>query len=189
MRPSAASQHHIPDLPETALSNPYMAGWDYRSPIWDTGGTARATMPQWVMWMSLSAPWVLRRPRGQVPPVAAALPRAPRQAPDTRLRPENVRQGQLVRTRPENGGAGEPRWRRQSHAGAGKATFPHVSAAKQGTPACSIGTAVESQHAASPHHPPNIGRKRTFLLRQEGTFLLTPRQIGTHGRLCSPLGP
>ena len=36
-RPPAASQHSIPDLAETAISNLYMVGWDYLSPIWDTG--------------------------------------------------------------------------------------------------------------------------------------------------------
>ena len=30
-------QHSIPDLAETAVSNLYMAGWDYVCSIWDTG--------------------------------------------------------------------------------------------------------------------------------------------------------
>ena len=36
-RPPAAFQHSIPHLSEAAISNLYMAGWDYLSPIWDTG--------------------------------------------------------------------------------------------------------------------------------------------------------
>ena len=35
--PPAAFQHSIPHLAEAAISNSYMAGWDYLSAIWDTG--------------------------------------------------------------------------------------------------------------------------------------------------------
>ena len=77
----------------------------------------------------------------------------------------------------------EPRWCRQTH------VSPRVSAANPGTPACSIGTAVESQHAARPHHPPNIGRKRTFLLRQEGTFPLRRDKSGPTDDFVRHLAP
>ena len=36
-RPPAAFQHSIPHLAKAAISNLYMAGWDYFSPIWDIG--------------------------------------------------------------------------------------------------------------------------------------------------------
>ena len=68
MRLPAAFQHSIPDLAETAVSNLYMAGWDYVCSIWDTGKADGHNRPEPAL--------AMRKPALAMPEQAIGMPRS-----------------------------------------------------------------------------------------------------------------
>ena len=93
VRPPAPFQHNIPHLAKAAISNPYMAGWDYVSPIWDTG-KAQTARQSWTI-RGCRTNRFGRRPSSPCLPFPPAFPRQIQGHRHARL-------GQLFRIPPQD---------------------------------------------------------------------------------------